>query len=110
LKKLTVNSLFQNYLETKEISESTLAGYRSAWKNHVEDSIGQYKAVNVLPSDIKKLYSGLSQKGLAKNSIRRIHNLIRPVLEMAGDDGIIRKNPANQSGKITGVSRRKRKP
>lgn len=102
LKKLTVNSLFQNYLETKEISDSTLASYRSAWKNHVEDSIGQYKAVNVLPSDIKKLYSGLSQKGLAKNSIRRIHNLIRPVLEMAVDDGIIRKNPAKSVWKDYG--------
>ncbi len=102
LKKLTVNSLFQNYLETKEISESTLAGYRSTWKNHVEDSIGQYKAVNVLPSDIKKLYSGLSQKGLAKNSIRRIHNLIRPALEMAVDDGIIRRNPAKSVWKDYG--------
>lgn len=102
LKKLTVNSLFQNYLETKEISEPTLAGYRSTWKNHVEDSIGRYKAVNVLPSDIKKLYSGLSQKGLAKNSIRHIHNLIRPALEMAVDDGIIRKNPAKSVWKDYG--------
>lgn len=102
LKKLTVNSLFQNYLETKEISESTLADYRSTWKNHVENSIGQYKAVNVLPFDIKKLYSGLSQKGLAKNSIRRVHNLIRPVLEMAVDDGIIRRNPAKSVWKDYG--------
>lgn len=94
VKSLTVNALFRHYLETKEISESTKVNYRSAWKCHVEDSIGQYKVVQVLPSDIKKLYSGLSQKGLAKSSIKRIHNLLHPVLEMAVDDDIIRRNPA----------------
>lgn len=94
VKSLTVNNLFQHYLETKEISESTKVNYCSAWKCHVEDSIGQYKVVQVLPSDIKKLYSGLSQKGLAKSSIKHIHNLLHPVLEMAVDDDIIRKNPA----------------
>lgn len=94
VKSLTVNDLFRHYLETKEISESTKVNYRYAWKCHVEDSIGQYKVVQVLPSDIKKLYSGLSQKGLAKSSIKRIHNLLHPVLEIAVDDDIIRKNPA----------------
>ena len=93
VKSLTVNDLFRHYLEIKEISDSTKVNYRSTWKNNVEDSIGRYKVVQVLPSDIKKLYSGLSQKGLAKSSIKRIHNLLHPVLEMAVDDDIIRRNP-----------------
>ena len=94
VKSLTVNDLFRHYLEIKEISDSTKVNYRSTWKNNVENSIGQYKVVRVLPSDVKKLYSGLSQKGLAKSSIKRVHNLLHPVLEMAVDDDIIRKNPA----------------
>lgn len=93
VKSLTVNDLFRHYLEIKEISDSTKVNYRSTWKNNVEDSIGRYKVVQVLPSDIKKLYSGLSQKGLAKSSIKRVHNLLHPVLEMAVDDDIIRRNP-----------------
>lgn len=93
VKSLTVNDLFRHYLEIKEISDSTKVNYRSTWKNSVEDSIGRYKVVQVLPSDIKKLYSGLSQKGLAKSSIKRVHNLLHPVLEMAVDDDIIRRNP-----------------
>ena len=93
VKSLTVNDLFRHYLEIKEISDSTKVNYRSTWKNNVEDSIGRYKVVQVLPSDIKKLYSGLSQKGLAKSSIKHVHNLLHPVLEMAVDDDIIRRNP-----------------
>ena len=93
VKNLTANDLFRRYLEIKEISDSTKVNYRSTWKNNVEDSVGKYKVVQILPSDIKKLYSDLSQKGLAKSSIKRVHNLLHPVLEMAVDDDIIRKNP-----------------
>lgn len=96
IKKLTVNELFGRYLETREISDSTLVGYRSTWRNHVENTIGQYKVVKVLPSDIKKLYVGLSQH-MAKSSIRRIHNLLHPAFEMAVEDDIIRKNPAKSA-------------
>jgi len=35
VKSLTVNNLFQHYLEIKEISESTKVNYRSAWKCHM---------------------------------------------------------------------------
>lgn len=92
-KKLTVNDFFERYMEIKEISDSTKVNYRSAWKNHVRDSIGQYKVVQIVPSDIKKLYSDLSKQGLAKSSIKHIHNLLHPVLEMAVDDEIINRNP-----------------
>ena len=92
-KKLTVNDFFERYLVIKEISDSTKVNYRSTWENHVKNSIGQYKAVQIVPSDIKKLYSSLSKKGLARNSIKRVHNLLHPVLEMAVDDEIINRNP-----------------
>ena len=92
-KKLTVNDFFERYLDIKEISDSTKVNYRSAWENHVRDSIGQYKVVQVVPSDIKKLYSDLSKQGLARSSIKHIHNLLHPVLEMAVDDEIINRNP-----------------
>ena len=59
----------------------------------MRDSIGQYKVVQVVPSDIKKLYSDLSKQGLARSSIKHIHNLLHPVLEMAVDDEIINRNP-----------------
>ena len=66
VKSLTVNDLFRHYLETKEISESTKVNYRSTWKNNVEDSIGRYKVVQVLPSDIKNSIPAYHRRGSQK--------------------------------------------
>lgn len=93
-KQLTVNDLFERYLDIKEISDSTKVSYRSAWDNHVRAGIGQYKVVQLFPSDIKKFYAGLSQKGYAHGMIKVIHNVLHPVLEMAVEDDIIHKNPS----------------
>ena len=41
------------------------------------------------------LYAKLLQEGFASNSLESINNLIHPVLELAVDDDLIRKNPSN---------------
>lgn len=93
VKKLTVNALFEQYLKTLEVSQSTLVGYRSTWNSLIRDSIGNYRVVQLLPSDIKSFYAELAKKGYAHSSIKRVHNLLHPVLEMAVNDDMIHKNP-----------------
>lgn len=92
-KKLTVNALFEQHLRTLEVSQSTIVGYRSTWNSLIKDSIGNYRLVQLLPSDIKTFYAELAKKGYAHSSIKRVHNLLHPVLEMAVNDGIIHRNP-----------------
>ncbi|HIU32141.1 MAG TPA: site-specific integrase, partial [Candidatus Caccousia avistercoris] len=41
------------------------------------------------------LYAKLLQESFASNSLESINNLIHPVLELAVDDDLIRKNPSN---------------
>lgn len=94
LKKLTVNALFERYMELSTVSDSTRVNYTSAWNTHVKDGIGGIKAMRLLPSDIKALYTKLSKDGYACSTIKIVQNLLFPVLEMAVNDGIIRKNPA----------------
>lgn len=92
-KKMTVNALFEQHLKTLEVSPSTIVGYRSTWDSLIKDSIGNYKAVQLLPSDIKSFYAMLAKKGYAHSTIKRAHNLLHPVLETAVNDGIIHRNP-----------------
>lgn len=94
LKKLTVNALFERYMELSTVSDSTRVNYMSAWNTHVKDSVGGIKAMRLLPSDIKALYTKLSKDGYAHSTIKIVQNLLFPVLEMAVNDDIIRKNPA----------------
>ena len=97
IKKLTLNKLFERYMSTRELKESTRANYLKTWENRVKDEIGNIKVVQILPSHIKSFYSKLSKAGYAYSTIKFINNMIYPALEMAVDDDIIRKNPAKFS-------------
>lgn len=93
-KKLTLNTLFDTYINTKDISDSTKTNYISTWNNRVKDEIGNSKVVQILPSHIKTFYAKLSKAGYSHSTIKLIHNMLYPALELAVDDNIIRKNPA----------------
>ncbi|MBO5459311.1 MAG: site-specific integrase [Lachnospira sp.] len=97
VKKLTLNGLFDIYMETKNIADSTRANYINTWNNRVKDEIGNIKVVQMLPSHIRSFYAKLSRAGYSHSTIKLIHNLIYPSLELAVDDDIIRKNPAKKA-------------
>ena len=97
IKKMTLNTLFELYMATRELKESTRVNYIRIWDNRVKDEIGNIKVVQMLPSHIKAYYSKLSKAGYAHSTIKSINNMIFPALEMAVDDDIIRKNPAKGS-------------
>lgn len=94
IKRMTVNFLFDTYMETKELADTTRINYVKMWNNHVRDEIGNIKVVQLRPSHVKAFYAKLSRAGYSYSTIKFIHILLYPALEMAVDDDIIRKNPA----------------
>ncbi len=97
IKKLTLNKLFERYMSTRELKESTRANYLKTWENRVKDEIGNIKVVQILPSHIKSFYSKLSKAGYAYSTIKLFDYMICPALEKAVHDEIIHKNPAKFS-------------
>lgn len=96
-KKLTLNEMFAEYMQTRKLKESTRANYQRIWNNHIKDELGVIKVVQLRSSDIKKLYMKLSNAGYAHTTIKTLHNMIYPALELAVEDDIIRKNPAKHA-------------
>lgn len=96
-KKLTVNALFERYIESKKLADSTRSNYIATWNNRVRDESGGMKVVQVRPSHIRLFYSRLTKDGYSHSTIKLIHNLLYPSFEMAVDDDIIRKNPAKDA-------------
>lgn len=43
-KKMTVNALFDYYIETKELAENTRSNYIKMWNNHVRDGFKMRRA------------------------------------------------------------------
>lgn len=104
LRKITVNQLFEQYMLSKQIAQTTSSNYKNMWKLHVKENLGNMKVVQVKPSHIKLFYADLSKKGLAHNTIKLIHNLLYPSFEMAIEDDLTRKNPCKNALKDYGAA------
>lgn len=102
VRKITVNKLFERYMQSKKLAQTTKVNYLNMWNLHVRDTIGIMKVVQVKSSHIKLFYAELSKKGLAHNTIKLIHNLLYPSFEMAIEDDLIRKNPCKNALKDNG--------
>ncbi len=109
-RNITLNQLFQEYLELKtDLKESTRCNYLASWNNAIRDSdIGKMKVSDIDQIRVRKFYAGLVKQGLAANTIKFYHSLICPVLELAVDSNMIRKNPAKDARKGIGGTKKEK--
>ncbi len=110
--KITLNRLFEMNMKLNiGIKPTTKANYISMWKNNVETSaIGNKEVAKIKKSQIKDFYTDCNAKGLKRNTIKLLHNLIFSSLEIAVDDDIIRKNPAKDCMKDFKADAEEKKP
>ena len=97
IRNMTVNELFQRYMQTRELAEPTRANYIKMWDHHVRDEIGNVRVTQLRPSYIRAFYVKLSRLDYSHSTIKLIHTILSPTLEMAVDDDMIRKNPAKHA-------------
>ena len=93
---ITLNELFDTYMSTKELKQSTRTNYMYMYKNYVSDVIGKRRIGSIKYSDIKKFYNSLIlEKKFKPNSMEIINTILHPVFTMAVRDGYIRVNPSD---------------
>lgn len=94
---ITLGGQIAVYLETKSsLAESTRGNYRYYYEHCIRDSrLGRMKVSDIRKSDILLFYHSLSESGLSAGTVKIIHKIIRPALQLACDDSIIAKNPAD---------------
>ena len=93
---ITLNELFDIYMSTKELKQSTRTNYMYMYKNYVSDVIGKRRIGSIKYSDIKKFYNSLIlEKKFKPNSMEIINTILHPVFTMAVRDGYIRVNPSD---------------
>ena len=93
---ITLNELFDTYMSTKELKQSTRTNYVYMYKNYVSNVIGKRRIGSIKYSDIKKFYNSLIlEKKFKPNSMEIINTILHPVFTMAVRDGYIRTNPSD---------------
>lgn len=92
----TLNDCFETYLETKvKLKDVTRVSYQKIWSYYVEESIGGRIISGLRYSDFVKYFAGLIRnEHLKQSSVKNVYLLIKPTLDMAVRDSLIKSNPA----------------
>ncbi len=72
---------------------ATIKGYEAMIDKHARPFFGRMRLVEIEPADVRAYAQHLAAKGLAGNTIR-LALLVKPILVMAVEDGLVRSNPA----------------
>lgn len=96
-KTYSLNEQIERYLKTKAaLADSTKENYKYYYNHVIKGSqLGKARISDIRKSDILLFYNTLSEQGLSVGTIKIIHKIIRPALQLACDDNVIVKNPAD---------------
>ena len=86
VKKLTVNTLFERYMATKNIKERTKKNYICMWDYRIRNTLGNIHVVDFKTSHVRMFFSALSDEGLAHSTIKGLYGLLNPSFELAVED------------------------
>jgi len=86
----------EKYMQMKRFAVSTYENYTYYINKDIRHSyLGRMNICDIKKSDVKRFYSSLSKKGYADGTIQIIHKVIHPALELAIEDEVLGKNPAD---------------
>lgn len=92
--EISVAELADRYFNLKNgLKEHSIKAYRAGINRIHASSFGQRRVKDVKLSEIKSWYVELHDNGMKRNTIRIVHNILKPAFEMAVEDDMIRKNP-----------------
>lgn len=94
---ITLNEQIDVYLELKMgLADSTRENYLYYYNHVIKNSrVGNMKVIDIRKTDILRLYKKLSDDEYSIGTIKIIHKIIHPALQLACDDNIIYKNPSD---------------
>lgn len=93
---ITANDLFDSFMKARiDLKETTRCNYRAVYDKHIRDALGRKKIKTIKNSDIKNLYTSLSQDAnLKASTISKVHCILYQMFDGAVMDNVIRTNPA----------------
>lgn len=101
--KLTVGDYLSSWVETKQVSPTTLERYRSVIKHYLIPKLGSIKLQDLRPLHIQTFYSelstenGVTGKTLSGRSVQHVGVVLRMALKQAVEvDNLISVNPASR--------------
>ncbi len=94
--QITINQLFKLYMAQTTVSERWRYDQERFYKNHIAPYIGERKAYDVKPFEIKRIISNMDKKGYAKEYQVRVKRILEPMYKFAIINNILKDNPLDK--------------
>lgn len=109
--KFTLNEFFKQWLETHSRvrnSERTADGDESIYNRYFKEPIGHKRLDSLQPFDIQRVYADLTGRGLAPQTVKHAHALLRKALNQAVKWKLLTQNPVQyvETPKVQQTERR----
>lgn len=91
----TLGTWMETWFGDLRVKPSTLVTYQALNRLHIDPFLGPIPLSRLRPSDIRRLVTDLSAKGLSPATVRGVLTMLRSALAVAVRDGILPRNPAD---------------
>jgi integrase len=95
---LTVGAFFDKFMDdtaSVTLRPKTIESYSWALELHIKPELGNIRLNQLKSSHLQSLYRKKLESGLSKQSVIKLHNIIRRILNQAVKFGLIARNPAD---------------
>lgn len=91
----TINQLYNDYISTANIKETTRINYKYLYEKHVRKSIGNYSISELQYTDLKKAYLKALRNGTKRTTIVSVNRVMSAVLSFAMRNKLTKINIAD---------------
>jgi integrase len=83
--KTTINDALEGWRDNgwDDLSPSTVRRYKSIWKVHIHDTIGQKAVATLSPYDVEQFFRTLKSQGLAQATVRQARAMLHRACRLA---------------------------
>ena len=113
---LTFSCVTSEWIESLDLANSTLAGYRKIIRNHLEPRLGSLSLIEISTDHLNRLYKSLLEGGrkdskgpgqaLKANTVNKCHQVIRSILDFAVTHEYLETNISRSPKVMAPTSRR----
>ena len=99
-KKVTLNEFLEEWLVkacAHRLKPRTIQDYRDIIRSKIQETIGKKRISEITPAHVDEFYRQLSDSGLASQSVRNVHTVLRGAFRQATAWDVIRRNPTSDA-------------
>lgn len=108
--KVTVQSVYTDWIESHRMTERTRFGYREVWRNCIQPTWGDRRLDQVQATEITRWLTAMGDAGLSRSRVNKAATVLNQVLRWAVADQRLASNPMDRAKALSKTSLLPKKP